>query len=98
MKPENVEIVRTALTKALAAQVERTFSVARVKGYKFPEADCDLGLTIMRATPEATHIKVRVDDVAVEATIAQNNASEDVVKTVDTLVDTWLVRHADAPR
>jgi hypothetical protein len=97
MKPENIEIIRTALTKALAAQVERTFSVARVKGYKFPEAACDVGLTIVRATPEATHIKVRIDDITTEATVRQTSAADDVLKVVDGLVDTWLVRHADAP-
>ena len=98
MRPENIEIIRIALMKAIAAQVERTFNVARVKGYKFPEADCAVGLTIMRATPEATHIKVRIDDVTTETTVGQSSAADDVLKVVDVLVDTWLVRHADAPR
>lgn len=78
-----------------ADQVQRTFAVERIKGWKFHEDKCDVGVLLMSWTPESYAVKARLDDVVLEGTIKTTSEATDVARMVDTLVGTWLVRHAD---
>lgn len=93
MNQKNESTLRDVTAKALAAQVHRTLSVARIKGYVFP-AHCDVGVLIMSSTPLALKVKARMDDVSVEATINNETAATDIAKAVDDLVVPWLVKNA----
>ncbi len=95
MNTKNVEAIQAATIKALAAQVERTIAVARIKGWEFPaDAKADVGLTVIAATAVATKVKARMGTTTVEATISSTNTVEDIAKLADALVDEWLVVHA----
>ena len=95
MNPKNVEAIQAATVKALAAQVERTLSVARLKGIEFPAA-ADIGLTVIASTAVATKVKARMDTTTIEATISSTNTVEDISKLADALVDEWLTMCATA--
>jgi hypothetical protein len=93
MNTKNVEAIQAATVKALAAQVERTLAVARIKGWEFP-ASADIGLTVVASTAVATKVKARMDTTTVEANISSTNTVEDISKLAGALVDEWLLAHA----
>lgn len=93
MNKQNESTLRNATAKALAAQVKRTLDVARIKGYVFPE-NCDIGVLVLSSSPLVLKVKARMDDVSIEATIANETATADIAKMVDDLVVPWLVKNA----
>ena len=93
MNTKNVEAIQAATVKALAAQIERTLNVARIKGWEFP-AKADIGLTVIASTAVATKVKARMDATTVEANISSTNTVEDISKLADALVDEWLTTNA----
>ena len=93
MNRKNTEAIQEATIKSLAAQVERTLNVARIKGWDFP-ATFDIGVTVVVSTAIATKVKARMDDVNLEATISSTHTVDDIAKLSDALVDEWLVTHA----
>lgn len=96
MNRENTEAIQVATMKALAAQIERVLSVARIKGWEFPTTACDVGVTVVAATAIATKVKVRMDDVHREEFISSTNTANDIIKIADDLVTEWLAFHATA--
>jgi hypothetical protein len=95
MRKGNVATIQNATAKALAAQVERTLGVARIKGWAFPPG-CDVAVSIIAATPLVTRIKARMDDISTEGDITPEAAAADIAKISDTLVAQWLATHATA--
>jgi hypothetical protein len=93
MRKESSQRIQDATIKALAAQVERTLSVARIKGWEFP-VTFDVGVTVVASTAIATKVKVRMDDITIETTISSTNTVKDIAKISDDLVAEWLVLHA----
>lgn len=96
MNRRNVEAIQEATMKTLAAQIERTLSVMRIKGWEFSDQKAAVGVTIVASTPLATKVKARMDEVTLEATISSTNVAEDVAKISDDLVAEWLATHATA--
>jgi hypothetical protein len=95
MHKESTQRIQDATLRSLKAQIERCLSVARIKGWAFPE-EADVGVTVVASTPIATKIKARMDEVSLEATISSTNTVKDVAKICDDLVAEWLVLHATA--
>lgn len=94
MNKRNVETIRNATAKALAAQVQRTLDVARIKGWGFP-TNCDVAVTLLATTPLITQVMARMDDVVIpQANITPAQAAADIAKIADTLVAEWLAKHA----
>ena len=93
MNSKNIATIQDATIKALNAQVFRTLTVARIKGWEFPNK-YDLGVTVLAATALATKVKARMDDVTLEATIESTDVTASIVKISDDLVAEWLVLHA----
>lgn len=93
MNSKNIEVIQNATLKSLTSQIFRTLSVARIKGWEFPDK-YDVGVTIVAATALATKIKARMDDVTLEGTIESTDVTAGVVKITDDLVAEWLVLHA----
>jgi hypothetical protein len=95
MNRENIEAIQQATVTALAAQVERVFQIARIKGWTFPEElNPGVGVTVVAATAVATKMKVRLDDVSFETVISSINTAKDIQRTSDELVEKWLEKHA----
>jgi len=81
------------VTQKFGDQVRRSLDVERIKGFVFPDK-CDVGVLVLGYTAYQYRVKARMDDVALEATIVLANEDKDILKTVDDLVETWLVRNA----
>lgn len=93
MLKKNVAAIQEATTKALAAQVQRTLSVMRIKGWTFP-AECDVAVRVLAASALVTQITARMDDVlAANENIATATPAEGIERVADTLVAEWLRRH-----
>jgi hypothetical protein len=93
MRKQNIAAIQEATSKALAAQVQRTLAVMRIKGWTFP-AECDVAVRILAATALVTQITARMDDVvAPRENIAVATPNEGIARTAEILVTEWLRRH-----
>lgn len=93
MNKRNITEIRNALCNAYAAQVRRTLDVLRLEGWEFP-ADCDVGVSVIEASPLAMRVAARIDDVRAEATIGTATSAADILKAVDELARAWLAKRA----
>jgi hypothetical protein len=81
------------VAKKFAEQVRRSMDVKRIEGYDFPNK-CDVGVLVLSYTPTNYKVKVRMDNLSLEALITKATEAEDIVVAVDHLIEPWLVVNA----
>lgn len=96
MNRKNIEAIQNATVKALAAQIEHTLTIAKIRGWTFPN-NYDVGLTVIAATALTTKVKGRMDEITAEGTLSTANLAEGIAKLADDLISEWLVLHAEKP-
>lgn len=92
MRSENVSIIQQATAKAYEAQVRRTLSAMRVRGWAFP-AECAMSVRIIDASALRFSVEARVDDVTRTDVVSVRASAEDIAKSVERLVAAWLTKH-----
>lgn len=98
MNSKNVTALKDSIAKALAAQVQRVFNVARIKGWAFPDdRNVAVAVRVIAATPLVTKVMARIDEIVIaQGDVTQARALEDINKMADSLVAAWLDKHATA--
>lgn len=98
MNSKNVTALKDSIAKALAAQVQREFDVARIQGWVFPDdRNVAVAVRVIAATPLVTKVMARIDEIVIaQGDITQARTLEDVAKMADSLVAAWLNKHATA--
>ena len=92
MRSENVSIIQQATAKAYEAQVRRTLSTMRLRGWTFP-TECAMAIRVVDASPLRFSIEARVDDVVRTDIVSIRASSDDIAKSVERLIAEWLSKH-----
>ncbi len=96
MRKKDVNAIRDATARAVAAQVRRELDIAQAKGWKFPGA-CAVAVKVLEANALEARIHARIDDVGGLYTLAVDSTAGDVVAVVSQLVKSWLEKKGTPP-
>lgn len=91
---EDTVAKQNEVAQKVADQVVRTFSVARIKGWKFPEGSCDVGVELMAWATKAYVVKIRIGDEVLDGSITVAFEATEIADLVEELVNKWLQHNA----